>query len=301
MDEYTLGEGVSRIEEKVSEDREKGPETGADYQVFHQDVERLHEETSKIQKRNLYISAILIFILSLVVIFSIWFFAGSKVTHLRGIRIAAARYNLLKPSGEYMLMKERIKEIERGLRSKMLMYGKEYSQKRRLTDSEFDDYITPVYIGKILDGLNVDLFIANTAGESQFNKKACSSEKAKGINQIMPYTFRWINQHVLFKFKKYDIYDVFDNTEASVKYWIFNKRLLESRLDRKSKPIERAWAYNCGADPVIKAVISGNFKEYLPRETITHGKKVIFYYTNYNKGIHAVWWDEQYHLEKKKK
>ncbi|MCK4260039.1 MAG: lytic transglycosylase domain-containing protein [Halanaerobiales bacterium] len=267
---------------------------------IHGDTTKIHEDTKKIHSwSKFFLVAILIFF-AVNITLLIWMLSGGNFHRLKQMRVAAARYELIEPRAEYSMLLRETKMMERGLRSKLLLYGKEYNISKRLTSDEFEQYVTILYIYKIIHGINVNLIRANTASESLFNTRALSSAGARGVNQLMMYTFKWVNNNLLYKYDKNDIWDVYDNTEACLQYWLFNKKLLASQLKRKPKSYEMAWAYNCGATEAIKAIVSGKPSEYLSKETVTHGKKVMFYYKNYRKNKYNVYWEEQFYKKDKK-
>jgi len=215
-----------------------------------------------------------------------------------GLREISAYYNLLEPSVDFATLKRIIKEVSRGIRSKQLKYKKTYNKKYILSDKEINSVVSLLYTYKRLYGLEPLKFIANISAESCWNKNAKSKVGAKGLGQQMPSTFRWVNKNLLQK-KKADIWSVYDNIEASIRYWLFNKSILNNDY-KKISYINISWSYNAGTIPVFKALNSKSYKEELPLETLTHGNKVEFYYTNYLINNFSAWWEEQYFIKDKK-
>lgn len=76
--------------------------------------------------------------------------------------------------------------------------------------------------------------------ESNFNEKAISKKGAIGLMQIMPSTADWVIEEMLEKDKKYNIYEVKDNIEVGVVYYIY----LNNKFD--SNFINVTAAYNAG-------------------------------------------------------
>jgi len=217
-------------------------------------------------------------------------------------RNIVAKYNLLKPSSEYLFLITAIKKIEKSLRIQLIRANSSYAIKKRLTQKEFEDYASLLYTYKQLYNIDLYAFISNTVAESFFNKKAYSSKGAIGLNQIMPRTYLWIQYHVLFHFKvkKSSIYNVYKNTETALMYWYYNTQLLSKDLDRPPTIKELAYAYNLGGNATIQAIKSKKLYDYLPRETIKHGEKVLYYYTNYkNNNFNAFYNDSNFKITNK--
>jgi hypothetical protein len=125
--------------------------------------------------------------------------------------------------------------------------------------------------------LNINYFIANTIAESDMMPNVTSKAGAKGLNQIMPYVFKDFNANFLKKFGKVDIFDVYHNTDVAACLWIKNREKLKFIYKRPPTLKEMAYAYNFGLKGTIKYINSKN-KNFLPQETIKHGKVVNFYY-----------------------
>jgi hypothetical protein len=189
-----------------------------------------------------------------------------------------ATHNLLKKRVSYGLLLRQIQKIEGAMVYARRCGGQSVPRWTRLTLSEFEDHTTVLYIYQQTRALNVKGFSANTCAETAFNKRTVSHVGAKGICQLMRYTFNIINRQALFKYGDVDIFDVYHNTEAGVMYWLHSREYLKYVLKRSPTVAEIAMAYNAGANRAAWAIKTGTPKKYLPPETVRHGKKVNFYY-----------------------
>jgi hypothetical protein len=157
-----------------------------------------------------------------------------------------------------------------------------------------------MYIGKVLWGCAETLLFSYLSSESEWNKKAKSPRNAKGPWQILDRTYKWINEYKLDKFGNQDIWNVFHNSEAAIRYQVFNRQLMKWKLGRKPTPMELAWAYHAGAQAAIDAIVTGKPTKYLAPDTVAHGHKVMYYYKSYLQGKYQVYW-YAYLREKRRK
>jgi len=210
------------------------------------------------------------------------------------IRRITATYGLIESRANYLVLLKKVKLIEKGLHQTKAICGKRISDKKRITTKEKEDYSACVYLGKVIYGLDEDLMLSITSAESEWNKKAYSHRGAKGLWQLLKRTFNWVNQVKLDKFKTYNMYSIYHNSEAAVRYMSFSYNTMEHILNRKPTPEEQAWAYHAGTDGAIDAIVSGDPENTLSSDTLEHGKKVLFYYRNYKDGNYSVWWYEKF-------
>lgn len=138
---------------------------------------------------------------------------------------------------------------------------------KRLSPYEVFEYCRALWEYK--DSFYVVYFIANTAQETGFTRYCTSYAGAKGLNQVMPETFRWIAP----EFKVSEITDVYANTVAGLRYWRYSLRRI--RLARRTVSLEALCsAYNQGVEGHL-------YRKWAPRETRMHKRKVRFYYDRF--------------------
>lgn len=269
--------------------------------ILHQDITTIHDDINKMHKdfnkNKVSVANLIIYILTtILILMSIFFiFLYKNTPNIIDIRKINAKYGLIEDRANYLIIMKQTQMIEKSMSQIRKVYGKDIPNDKKLTPEEFEKYSIALYIGKVFYDIDIDLFLANTSSESEWNKKATSYRNAKGLNQILDRIFEWINKEKLDKYKNFDIYDVYHNTEASIRLWFFNMSTLEYKLKRRPKPEELAWAYHCGADTTIDAINSNNPEKILASDTLEHGQKVMFYYNNYKDSKFNCWWFEQYY------
>jgi len=190
---------------------------------------------------------------------------------------------------EYLLIKKKVRLIKKGLKAAMIKRKAKINRWGQLTRKETEYYASVLSIAQHYENLDVLGFIANTSGESEFNKLCKSKAKtpAYGLNQIIVVTFKEFRgiTPVL-----YNIFSVYHNTQIGVRYWLHCRERLRKVLGRKPTVAMISMGYNCGINGLIKDIRRGkNWKRYLPKETRKHGRKIKFYYDNYKKGNYEVY------------
>lgn len=266
-----------------------GGDSRALQELFEQDIHALDSRMKAHRTLAIILAGIIAFILTSIGVASFMFFMNDYHVSLAEMKRDAARFDLIRPGSEYMTLKIRIRKIMYGMRAEMSKVARPYPKRHMMDDDDLESYTSLVYIMSVLEGEDPYGFIANTAVESYFNKKARSHVNAKGVNQVMDYMFDRINIS-LGKYGEYDIFDVYHNTEAAIYLWLHNRRKLEYHLGRSVSVEELAWAYNAGIPLALRAIKSDDPRVVLPRETWNHGKKVMFYYTNYHAGNYEVYY-----------
>lgn len=269
---------------------------------MHNDVKDFHETNRKFHSlvKLLLIFVVPIFILCLGYIF--WIATTGKITNLIEARGIIAKYNLLEKSVEYRDTEKIIMMCMAGMEKRLRVWGEMYSSDRRLTQSEIEQIASLIYMYKKTEnrGDNFDKFIlALIASESQFDKKAVSAMNARGIMQLMPDTFKWMNLNRRWMFEYIDIENVYHNVECGILYTLFCEKYLKSKLERTPSLKEISYAYNMGhhaAPDAIKASYkTKRTNDYMAQETIKYGDKLMYYYTNYCKEKYDVYWYELFY------
>jgi hypothetical protein len=223
---------------------------------------------------------------------------SGRLSKIVEIRITAAKFDLLRPTADFLFLVKQTKLIEKGLYDR-LPEAERYSKKKRMNAQQFEQYVALLYFYRYYHNIDIDEIRATTSSESLWNPRAYSKSGAKGLNQLMPDTFNSVNRKILCKYGKFDIMEIYHNTEACIAAWIDLRNWLEWKLDRKPLLQEVAWAYNASPQTALRAIRSGNHEEILSQETIYHGKKVLFYYRSYKVHKYDVYWVEDV-LRKKK-
>ena len=186
-------------------------------------------------------------------------------------------HDLLRKRAAQDILLLRVIEIEKAMMEVREKNNCGISKNNRLTCKEFEQYVSWLYVYQYQYGLDPLGFIANTCGETAWNKNNISSAMALGLNQVMDRTWQLIDYWAFADFRRHNRFDVYFNTRNGLHYWLICRNLLEKELNREAKIKEIAMAYNCGTRRVIQAIKKNNLN-LLPAETIKHGKKVQWYY-----------------------
>lgn len=250
------------------------------------DLSRMHKT---IHRLNIVLFSFLVVISVAILITIFLFIYHGQHVQLKEMKQNSIKYGLIESHTKHYFLKSEVREAMNGLRREMARHVRPSRRAVMMNDEELESYSIILYQMSVLDNEDPYGFLANTAVETGFNKRAVSKSDAKGINQMMPYMFDRMNESLM-KYGKYDIFNVYHNTEAATRLWVQNKRMLEYSIKRPVTIEEVSWAYNAGFLVAINAMRSKDPKNYLPNETYWHGKKVMFYYTNYKNGNFDVWW-----------
>lgn len=195
----------------------------------------------------------------------------------------------LAASAEIKLLVEELKAIESGCIQANTEVGMKVHSWDRLTDKEFFD--VAILINKNIQDESTFFdkteFESVINAENDWNKNRPSEAGAEGLTQVMPDTFVWLNEKDG-DFEKRDIRNVYYNTRAGIRYWLFCYGYLYTKLGRKPKLEEVAAAYNGGHTRAGIAFRTKDPEKHLSAETIKYMKKVRFYYENIKKKNYKV-------------
>jgi hypothetical protein len=265
-----------------------------DIKTLHEDFKKSHEFIQKERKLFLFLSVVVVGVILIGILFFGWlFWNGSLKTMLRA-RTLAVQVEEISTSVEYKMILDETRAIVDGI--DLTRSSLEKKQKPILESTDMEDYVTELLRNKQSGDLpDWEWFRANTVAESEMNPKAYSSAKAYGLNQLMKPTAMWVADSMLSIFGDVDLWNVRLNTKIAIRYWVFIRRYLAKNIGRQPTPIEISWAYNVGHTAALRAINSGDPENFLPKETLDHGKKVKYYKENYSKRNYKVWYyDYQY-------
>jgi hypothetical protein len=147
---------------------------------------------------------------------------------------------------------------------------------------------------KIFRNLDVDGYLSIISSETYWDCSVTSHMGAKGLAQMMQETFDSMNRSALFKFGFVSIYNVANNVEASIIYYLKCRESLKFRLKREPTLAEISAAYNGGLTRALRVFGKKlNTKYYLPAETQEYMLKADFFYKCYKKQQYNVYWNNK--------
>jgi hypothetical protein len=190
--------------------------------------------------------------------------------------------NKLEKSAEIKQLVEELKLIEAGVVEANKETGFTVHSWDRLTDKEFFDLA--ILLNKYSQDESVfdwRGFAASISSECNWNKHNRSNMGAVGVSQILQDTFDWCNEKDG-DFEKRDINSVYYNARAGIRYSIFIKGYLTTKLGRTPALEEIYGSYNVGHTFFARVMNSPvkDKQKLLPAETVRHQKKIRFYYDN---------------------
>jgi len=283
------------IKKNLKEKVEELANTQEDMKQFHKDMQIFHKEISKEKKIMIACTIGTLIVVAGVIIFFGWLFWNGSLKSMLRARTLSIQVEDITTSVEFKMMVDETKMMIEGLRKVAPKYDSSFAGKPTMSETEIEDYNLEIFKAKRAGDLpDADWFRANSVAESELNPRSYSKAGAIGINQLMKDTSKWVCTSLLSIYDDVDIWNVKMNTRIAIRYWIFIRRYLRFNLGRQPTPVEIAMGYNCGHTAVLRAIISGDPEEYLPRETIKHGNKVKFYKESYEKKNYAQWYYERY-------
>jgi len=256
-----------------------------------------HADVRKFKVYLRRIVTILLVIIIIVVSAFIWFFASGTANKINEIRIDAARYALYRNPVEYQLLEHDVEEAIKYIEKTAYKYTRKYSQK--INTKQIGEYVSLLCFYKIRYNNDTYLSMAITAAETEFDPTKISKKHAHGLNQIIPSTYREVNQRM--NKDNYDIMDVYHNTDAALYYIYDTQKSLRRELKLERITIRQmAIAYNAGIKVAYDAMSINQYdNETLPKDTLRYMDIVEFYYTNYIRGNFKVWYYEKDYTDPK--
>jgi soluble lytic murein transglycosylase-like protein len=195
----------------------------------------------------------------------------------------------------YTSILKKVKELEKATYKLRRRYRIPYRKYwGRVGEKSLKKYSKLLAYYKLSRNLDPIKFMSITSSETFWDCSVTSKMGAMGLSQIMPETAKEMNVKVLFKYGSVNMYNVENNTEACICYYLKCREDLKFNLRREPTFKEIAAAYNGGLTRARRVFTKKlNIKYFLPKETQDYMEKAQFFYDNYKKGNYNVTWSSK--------